>query len=279
MKFQICKFKFQIADSIALKYEIRDLKSIKAAKFQMKDQIGLVVLAAGASVRMKRPKQLLSFGGKTLLRRAAETALASDCGKVCVVLGANFEKLREKIRRLKEKKGAEHLHRILQRIDKISARRLFPRDYVRVSRALEVYFQTGKPISLMQPERAAPPPEFAGRIKIFALAPPRDLLYERINARAGRHFQNGLVEEVRHLREARGVSDETNALGAHGYRRVCEYLRGERTLEGAVEQTKLDVRHYAKRQMSWFRREEGVTWLQGFGGDPKTLVKLLSTER
>ena len=185
------------------------------------------------------------------------------------------EALREKIRRIKEKKGAEHLHKILQRVDKISAARLFPRDYVRVSRALEVFFQTGKPISRLQPQRAEPP-EFAGRIKVFALNPPRASLYERINLRAERHFENGLVEEVRRLRDERRLRDDRNALGAHGYRRVSEYLRGERTLESAVEQTKLDVRRYAKRQLSWFRREEGVTWLDGFGDDPQTLKKLLA---
>lgn len=149
---------------------------------------------------------------------------------------------------------------------------------MRVSRALEVFFQTGEPISRIQTNRAEPP-EFAERIKIFVLNPPRDALYERINRRAEKHFENGLVEEVKRLRE-KGLPDETNALGAHGYRRVCEYLRGERSLESAIEQTKLDVRHYAKRQLSWFRREEGIIWLDGFGGDPQTLEKLLvlSTE-
>ena len=68
---------------------------------------------------------------------------------------------------------------------------------------------------------------------------------------------------------ARGVPPEGSALGAHGYRRVVEYLRGVRTLESAVEQTKLDVRHYAKRQLTWFRREPGVEWVEGFGDDPR----------
>ena len=182
------------------------------------------------------------------------------------------EKLREKILRLKEKKGAEHLHKILRRVDKLLADKLSPRDYVRTMRGLEIYFQTGKRLSEIQPKRAAPP-EFAQRIKIFALAPPRDLLYRKINERAARHFQNGLVEEVRGLR-AKGLKDETSALGAHGYRRVCEFLRGERTLESAIEQTKQDVRNYAKRQMSWFRRETDITWLAGFGDDQNLQEKL-----
>lgn len=182
------------------------------------------------------------------------------------------ENLRERLKQIKEKKGAEHLHKILQRVDQKSAAKLFPRDYVRVMRALEVFFQTGKPIAELQPNRAEPP-EFASRIKIFVLNPNRNLLYERINNRAEKHFANGLVEEVKFLRES-GVSDDTNALGAHGYRRVCEFLRGERSLESAVEQTKLDVRHYAKRQLTWFRREEGVIWLDGFGDESETQQKL-----
>jgi tRNA dimethylallyltransferase len=185
------------------------------------------------------------------------------------------KRLREKLTRIKDRKGAERLHKILQRIDKAAAARLFPRDYVRTMRALEVFFQTGQRFSEIQPERAEPP-EFAARIRIFALSPPREKLYERINRRAEIHFEKGLVEEVEKLR-ARGVDDDTNALGAHGYRRVCEFLRGERTLESAVEQTKQDVRRYAKRQMTWFRREPGVVWLEGFGDDPETQKKLWET--
>lgn len=182
------------------------------------------------------------------------------------------EKLRAKLAQIRERKGAEHLYKLLQRIDPPSAAKLFPRDYVRSQRALEVYFQTGKRMSELQPQRSKPP-EFAKRIKIFALAPPRAELYEKINERAAVHFERGLVEEVKHLR-ARGVKDETNALGAHGYRRVCEYLRGERKLESAIEQTKQDVRNYAKRQMSWFRREPDVIWLAGFGAEIETRQKL-----
>ena len=187
------------------------------------------------------------------------------------------EKLRERFQKIKDKKGAEHLHKILQKVDKVSAERLPPRDYVRSMRALEVFFQTGNRLSELQSNRLAPP-EFAERIKIFVLNPNRDLLYQRINKRAEQHFANGLVEEVKLLRE-KGVKDDTNALGAHGYRRVCEYLRGERTLESAIEQTKLDVRHYAKRQLTWFRREENVEWLDGFGDDravQEMLFKILN---
>ena len=182
------------------------------------------------------------------------------------------EKLRNKISEIRNRKGAEHLHKILQKVDRASADKLFPRDYVRVGRALEVYFQTGNRLSEMQPKRALMP-EFARRIKIFILNPPRPRLYKKINERTAKHFADGLIEEVKQLR-SEGVKDDTNALGAHGYRRVCEYLRGERTLESAIEQTKQDVRNYAKRQLSWFRREEDAIWLAGFGEEKETQKKL-----
>lgn len=178
------------------------------------------------------------------------------------------KKFRERLMELSEKKGVEHLHKIVNRIDPESADKLFSRDYVRNIRAIEVFFQTGQRMSELQPQRIAPP-EFAKRIEVFALKPPRDILYEIINKRTETHFKNGLVEEVRLLRE-NGLRDDTNALGSHGYRRVCEYLRGERTLESAIEKTKQNVRNYAKRQMSWFRKETGVNWIEGFGNEKKT---------
>jgi tRNA dimethylallyltransferase len=180
--------------------------------------------------------------------------------------------LRQRLTVIREKKSAEHLHKILQRVDPVSAEKLFPRDYPRVQRALEVFFQTGGKLSELQPQRKEPP-EFAARIRVFALRPPRDVLYQMINERALRHYENGLVEEVKRLRE-KGLQDDTNALGSHGYRRVCEFLRGERTLPEAIEKTQQDVRNYAKRQLSWFRREQGVVWLEGFGHEERTRERL-----
>ncbi|HEX8846609.1 MAG TPA: tRNA (adenosine(37)-N6)-dimethylallyltransferase MiaA [Pyrinomonadaceae bacterium] len=175
------------------------------------------------------------------------------------------EVLRRRLTELRERRGPEHLHRLLRRLDPESGARLFERDWPRVQRALEVRLQTGLPISA-QLEARAEAPSSAARIHVFALLPPRALLYERINRRTEAHFAAGLVEEVRSLLD-KGVPADSNALGAHGYRRVVEYLRGERDMESAIEQTKLDVRHYAKRQLTWFRREQGVEWLEGFGDE------------
>ena len=185
---------------------------------------------------------------------------------------ATDTEIRDRLRAIKEKRGAEFLHRLLSKIDPPAAERLYPRDYIRVMRALEFYFQTGERFSEHQPKRANAP-EFASRVKLIVLEPPRQLLYERINARTEEHFAAGLVEEVKQLR-ASGVKDDTNALGAHGYRRVCEYLRGERTLDSAIEQSKQDVRNYAKRQLTWFRREKVWKWLHGFGHEAVTIEQI-----
>ena len=181
-------------------------------------------------------------------------------------------RLRHRLRRIREEHGAEHLHRMLLRVDAAAARDLFPNDSPRVMRALEVYFQTGERISEVR-DRRSEPPELAGRITVFVLNPPRNELYEKINRRTERHFAAGLVGEVEKLL-AEGVPESSNALGAHGYRRVCEFLRGERTLASAIEKTKQDVRNYAKRQLTWFRREPDAIWLNGFGDSPEVEAEL-----
>lgn len=187
--------------------------------------------------------------------------------------------LRARLTSIRDRRGAEHLHKILRKFDTDEAAKLSPRDWPRVQRAIEFYLQTGEAISAQRPLRGEPP-AFADRIRVFALNPPREELYARINARAELHFANGLVEEVTKLLD-KGVPANSNALGAHGYRRVVEYLNGQRDLPSAIEQTKLDVRHYAKRQVTWFRREAGVQWLEGFGDDPQVqreLMRLLEHE-
>ncbi|HEV7844212.1 MAG TPA: tRNA (adenosine(37)-N6)-dimethylallyltransferase MiaA [Pyrinomonadaceae bacterium] len=182
------------------------------------------------------------------------------------------EHLRARLTSLRERRGAEHLHKMLSRVDPASALKLFPNDWPRVQRALEVRFQTGLRMSEQSNARPSPP-ACAARIHVFALSVPRVELYRRIDERTEAHFGAGLVEEVRTLL-ARGAPRSSTALGAHGYRRVVEYLHNERTLESAVEQTKLDIRHYAKRQLTWFRREEGVEWFEGKGSDPEIQAQM-----
>jgi tRNA dimethylallyltransferase len=185
--------------------------------------------------------------------------------------------LRRRINAMRERRGPEYLHHVLRRIDPTGAEQLHARDWPRVQRAIEVYLQTGASIFSQREERPEPH-ESSHRLRIIALNPPRDQLYERINQRTEEHFRAGLVEEVKTLLQ-RGVPPESNALGAHGYRRVVEYLQGRRSIESAIEQTKLDVRHYAKRQLTWFRREEGVEWLEAFGDETDTIIHVLGLLR
>jgi tRNA dimethylallyltransferase len=185
------------------------------------------------------------------------------------------ESIRRRLNRIREKHGSEHLHRLLHRIDPLAAQTYYPRDWPRIQRAIEVYLQTGRSIVDQRPDRPEPH-ESSRRLRIMALNPPRAELYKRINERTEVHFQGGLVEEVQALL-ARGFSPASNALGAHGYRRVVEYLQGLRDLESAVEQTKLDVRHYAKRQLTWFRHEANVEWFDGFGEENRILQSVLES--
>ncbi|MDQ2974483.1 MAG: tRNA (adenosine(37)-N6)-dimethylallyltransferase MiaA [Acidobacteriota bacterium] len=173
------------------------------------------------------------------------------------------EDVRLRLNQVRERRGAEHLHRLLQRLDPESAAELFPRDWPRVQRAIEVRLQTRTRMSEQKGQRPAPHASVR-RLRLFVLNPPRAQLYRRINQRTEGHFAAGLVAEVESLL-AQGVPPNSTALGAHGYRRVVEYLQGKRDLPSAVEQTKLDVRHYAKRQLTWFRREPGAEWFAGFG--------------
>jgi len=273
---------------IALALKLGDCEIINCDSVQIYKEIEIATAKIPLAERRGIPHHLIdyvsphiNYSAAAWSRDAAEKICDIESrGKFAILVGGTgfylralrepfFESpdadiaLREKLKSLHAKKGAEHLHKLLSRFDKSSAARIPARDYIRTSRALEVFFQTGKPLSAQQPNRTSPP-EFASRLKVFVLNPPREFLYEKINSRTEKHFESGLVEEVKSLR-AKGIPDESNALGAHGYRRVCEYLRGERSLESAIDQTKRDVRHYAKRQFTWFRREKEVVWLGGFG--------------
>jgi tRNA dimethylallyltransferase len=174
-------------------------------------------------------------------------------------------KLRERLMNLRDRKGADFLHRLLQRKDPQAAARISPADWSRAMRALEFYLQTGRRISEAQKD-LPPPPELARRIRILALNPPRNVLYDKINRRAEIMFDQGLVEEVETLLAA-GIPANAKAFQAHGYRRVVEHLQGRRSRDDALNQMKLDTRHYAKRQLSWWRAQSGVRWINHFGGE------------
>jgi len=178
------------------------------------------------------------------------------------------ESIRPRLQRIMERRGAEHLHRMLARVDPKLAVKFAPKDWSRVTRALEVYFSSGRPLSEWQELSPEELTEYAGRLHYFVLEPPREELYERINRRVDAMVERGLLEEIQNL-IASGVPAAAKAFNAHGYKRFVEYLTGNRTLESAIEQMKLDTRHYAKRQWTWWRAQTNTHWLSGFGFEGK----------
>ena len=168
------------------------------------------------------------------------------------------------------------IHRLLTRLDPASAARIHPNDKNKSMRALEVRVLQGAPVSAMF-ERGRLPLRGYLPIKI-GLDPPRDLLYEKLNLRARRMFEEGIVEEVRRLL-ASGVPPKAKPFESLGYRQALQLIKGTITEEQAVESTQQETRRYAKRQQTWFRKEHGVHWLQGFGDDPLIQAEALRVVR
>ena len=172
--------------------------------------------------------------------------------------------LRERLKGIEAKRRPGRLHRILSRIDPAAARVIHPNDTSKIVRAIEVTLTAGQPITQAWTESAQQPIQ-GYRILRIGLDPDRKQLYARINQRAASMFAQGLVEETRMLMEKyRPALKQFDALG---YRQAAAHLRGEVTLEAAITAAQQGHRNYAKRQMTWFRREPDVQWLTGFGED------------
>ena len=176
------------------------------------------------------------------------------------------EDLRDRLRDVVLQRGSASLHRILLRLDPSSAAQIHPNDVPKLIRAVEVCLAARQPMSELWQQQGRDP--LTGyRILRLGLSPDRDQLYALINARAAAMFEQGLVEETRKLlnRYPRLAGD--TPFTSLGYKQAAAYLAGELTLPQALTLTQQGHRNYAKRQMTWFRREPDVTWLAGFGGD------------
>lgn len=188
------------------------------------------------------------------------------------------ERYRSRVRRILQVKGPENLYRALERRDPTAAARIRPADSVRVIRALEVNFVAGAPISSLQSDRT---PLQGFRIVKVGLNPPRPDLYARIDARVASMFRRGLVKEVRALLES-GLSADAKGFEALGYRNAIQVLEGRLDEETAIRLTQRDTRRYAKRQLTWFRREPEVVWMACTGEDSQVreqVAALLRKER
>ncbi len=182
------------------------------------------------------------------------------------------EQLRARLRARLQRRGAEWLHGILQRLDPQAAANIHANDTPKVIRALEVCLQSRRRMSELWKQGRDPLRGF--RILRLGLNPERNALYTRINERARRMFDNGLVEETRRLMEK---YPQAWALSSLGYKQAAQYLRGEIELKLAIWAAQQAHRNYAKRQMTWFRREPGVHWLAGFGDEPEIQQQAVSS--
>jgi tRNA dimethylallyltransferase len=156
------------------------------------------------------------------------------------------------------------LHRLLRRLDPETARRIHANDVPKVTRALEVCLVERRPVSeLFRQGRNA----LEGyRTLKLGLLPDRDLLYDRLNKRCEEMFAGGLIEEVRGILE-RGYPAASKPFESHGYKQALQAIRGELSPKEAVFYAQRNTRQYAKRQLTWFRREPGMLWLRGFGNE------------
>ena len=165
---------------------------------------------------------------------------------------------RKELEQLVQEKGSHYLHQMLKEVDPVSAEEIHENNVKRVIRALEFYHQNKTPISSHnqeQKERSSP-----YNLAYFVLNAPRELLYQRIDARVDEMLANGLVKEVENLQKM-GCHKGMVSMQGLGYKEILAYLEGEYPLDEALCILKRDARHFAKRQLTWFRREQDVIWV------------------
>lgn len=197
-----------------------------------------------------RGRRALLVGGTGLYLRAMRQPMTMGDVAADEAIRAELEAVAE------QPEGKQRLLDMLAEVDPVTAARLHPNNSRRVIRALEVYQQTGVPFS-QQPQIQT---ESRYRYRVATLTMDRALLYGRIEKRIDMMYQQGLIEEVRGLLDS-GVPADAQAMQAIGYKEIVPYVRGECTFEEMDYLLKLNTRHYAKRQLTWMRREEDVLWV------------------
>lgn len=226
------------------------------------------------------PEETCTAGDYSRLAREALAAIAAR-GHLPIVTGGTglylralldglfpgpqrSESLRDRLRRSASRHPPGWLHRLLHRFDPSATARIHANDEPKLIRAIEVCLASRQPLT--DAWKSGRDPLSGYRVLRIGLDPPRTLLYERLNARAQAMFAHGLIEETRGLLARYG--DAPRAFDSLGYRQARAVLRGDMTEADALAATAQGHRNYAKRQLTWFRREPDVQWLRGFGDDP-----------
>jgi tRNA dimethylallyltransferase len=174
--------------------------------------------------------------------------------------------LRDRLRRRAGVRGGDYLHRVLGRLDRAAAEHIHANDIPKVIRAIEVSLAARRPMTELWQQGREPLTGF--RVIRIGLNPERDALYAHINNRAAKMFDEGLIAETEALLAKYG--DGARPLSSLGYKQAVQFLRGELDRESALRAAQQAHRNYAKRQMTWFRREPEVIWIDGFGNSPET---------
>jgi tRNA dimethylallyltransferase len=182
------------------------------------------------------------------------------------------EDIRTRLRESAERRGPAWLHRMLLRLDPAAAQRIHINDHPKLIRAIEVCLAVGRPLTAVW--QGGRDPLTGYRILRIGLNPARPQLYERIDKRAERMFSDGLVQETLSL--IRQYGESQRPFDALGYRQARNVLHGELTVPEAIASTRQAHRHYAKRQLTWFRREPDVHWFDGFGDDPTVAAQAVA---
>ena len=201
-------------------------------------------------------------GGTGLYLRALTEGLFSG--------PARQVELRARLERSRQRHGDAWLHRVLSRLDPPTAERIHANDASKLIRAIEVCVASRTRLSqVLENMEVARDPLAGFRLLRIGLSPPRKALYDRLNQRAADMFAVGLVEETRELL---GRFGPVKALDSLGYRQAAAVLSGALSLESAIEAAQQGHRNYAKRQLTWFRREPAVHWIEGFGDEPEMVL-------
>jgi tRNA dimethylallyltransferase len=179
------------------------------------------------------------------------------------------ERIRDRLHAIAARRGWEFLHRMVARVDPASAARIQARDGMRLVRALEVYFKTGRSLTAHFAETVSPLAGF--EIWAYALRLPRPALEERIARRVEAQFARGLLDEIRGLL-AHGVPETAHCFSGLVYRQAIEHLRGVRDQPATRALIVRENLHYARRQLIWFRKEPNLVWIEGAGEAPQTLA-------
>ncbi len=219
----------------------------------------------------RRGKTPIVAGGSGLYLRALTEGLFAGPQR--------SEDIRTRLRASADKKGAAHLHRILQRIDPSSAATIHANDIPKVIRAIEICLAAREPMSEMWKQGRDPLTGF--RITYIGLNPERTRLYERINQRCAAMFDQGLIDEARELaHKFPHIAEIPNSpINSPGYKQALAHLRGELSLRDAIISTQQAHRNYAKRQLTWFRGMASVHWIEGFGDEPEVQSRVLAFAR